>query len=139
MKAEGRTIVNAFTFGPALVKDGEMLTISDSYGYNPHGREPRSAIGQTGPLSYVMVLVEGRTRDNDKAGVSQQKLAQIMYDLGCIQAYNLDGGNTAEMIMIGPDPESVMFHVKGDQTASEYRSQCDIIYFATAVPEEERD
>ena len=43
MKAEGRTIVNAFTFGPALVKDGEMLTISDSYGYNPHGREPRSA------------------------------------------------------------------------------------------------
>ena len=41
--------------------------------------------------------------------------------------------------MIGPDPENVMFHVKGDQTASEYRSQCDIIYFATAVPEDERD
>ena len=140
MKAEGRTIVNAFTFGPALVKDGEMLTISDSYGYNPHGREPRSAIGQTGPLSYVMVLVEGRTRDNDKAGVSQQKLAQIMYDLGCIQAYNLDGGNTSEMILCGPaDKDGKLtekLYYEGDQVAGD-RQQKDIIYFATAVPESE--
>ena len=41
--------------------------------------------------------------------------------------------------MIGPDPENVMFHKKGDQTASGYRSQSDIIFFATAVPEDERD
>ena len=72
-------------------------------------------------------------------GVTHEGMAEIMLELGCIQAYNLDGGNTAEMIMIGPDADNVMFHVKGDQTASEYRSQCDIIYFATAVPEEERN
>ena len=71
--------------------------------------------------------------------VSHEELAYLMKDLGCVQAYNLDGGNTAEMIMIGPDADHVMFHVKGDQTASEYRSQSDIIYFATAVPESERD
>jgi exopolysaccharide biosynthesis protein len=140
MKAEGRKVVNAFTFGPALVKDGELLTIDEHYGYNPHGREPRTAIGQTGPLSYVMVLVEGRTSGNDKAGTSQQKLAQIMYDLGCIQAYNLDGGNTSEMIMCGPADEygklTEKFYYEGDQVASD-RQQKDIIYFATAVPESE--
>ena len=140
MKEEGRQVVNAFTFGPALVKDGELLTIDDHYGYNPHGREPRSAIGQTGPLSYVMVLVEGRTSGNDKAGISQQGLAQIMYDLGCVQAYNLDGGNTSEMIFCGPADEygklTTRLYFEGDQVAGD-RQQKDIIYFATAVPESE--
>ncbi|MBQ6061855.1 MAG: phosphodiester glycosidase family protein [Clostridia bacterium] len=140
MKEEGRQVVNAFTFGPALVKDGELLTIDEHYGYNPHGREPRSAIGQTGPLSYVMVLVEGRTSGNDKAGISQQGLAQIMYDLGCVQAYNLDGGNTSEMILCGPADEygklTTLLYFEGDQVAGD-RQQKDIIYFATAVPESE--
>ena len=140
MKEEGRQVVNAFTFGPALVKDGELLTIDEHYGYNPHGREPRSAIGQTGPLSYVMVLVEGRTSGNDKAGISQQGLAQIMYDLGCVQAYNLDGGNTSEMIFCGPADEygklTTRLYFEGDQVAGD-RQQKDIIYFATAVPESE--
>ncbi len=140
MKEEGRQVVNAFTFGPALVKDGELLTVDEHYGYNPHGREPRSAIGQTGPLSYVMVLVEGRTSGNDKAGISQQGLAQIMYDLGCVQAYNLDGGNTSEMIFCGPADEygklTTRLYFEGDQVAGD-RQQKDIIYFATAVPESE--
>ena len=60
-----------------------------------------------------------------------------MLELGCVQAYNLDGGNTAEMNMIGPDVRE-QFHFKGDQTAS-LRSQSDIIYFATAVPAEEQN
>lgn len=140
MKEEGRQVVNAFTFGPALVKDGELLTVDEHYGYNPHGREPRSAIGQTGPLSYVIVLVEGRTSGNDKAGISQQGLAQIMYDLGCVQAYNLDGGNTSEMIFCGPADEygklTTRLYFEGDQVAGD-RQQKDIIYFATAVPESE--
>ncbi len=140
MKEEGRQVVNAFTFGPALVKDGELLTVDEHYGYNPHGREPRSAIGQTGPLSYVMVLVEGRTSGNDKAGISQQGLAQIMYDLGCVQAYNLDGGNTSEMVFCGPADEygklTTRLYFEGDQVAGD-RQQKDIIYFATAVPESE--
>jgi len=131
----GDDIVNAFMFGPALVVDGEINTHKE-YDYDRKGRTCRSAIGQTGPLSYLCVVVEARGKSR---GVSHEELAEMMKDLGCIQAYNLDGGNTAEMIMIGPDADNVMFHVKGDQTASEYRSQSDIIYFATAVPESERD
>ena len=127
-------IVNAFMFGPVLVKDGVIPDMEREYGYNRLGSEPRSAIGQTGPLSYVMVVVEARGKSK---GVSQPDLAEIMLELGCIQAYNLDGGNSAEMIMFGPDPENPMLHFKGDQLAKA-RGQSDIIYFATAVPVEER-
>ena len=131
----GSEIVNAFMFGPALVVDGEINTHKE-YDYNRKGHDARSAIGQTGPLSYVMIVVEARGKSE---GLTHEELAELMQELGCRQAYNLDGGNTAEMIMIGPDPEQVMFHKKGDQTASDFRSQSDIIYFATAVPEDERD
>ncbi len=135
-KAEGRKIVNAITFGPALVKDGEMVDQSwneENYSYNPNGKEPRSAIGQTGPLSYVMVIVEGR---GDSPGASFRTLAQIMYDLGCTQAYNLDGGNSAEMLMYESDGENIKYHFQGDQEGGD-RSHKDIIYFGTAVPESE--
>ena len=138
LKEDGRKIINAFTFGPALVKDGEIVDQTKNekeYSYAPKYKNPRSAIGQTGPLSYVMVIVEGR---GESAGATFRELAQIMYDLGCTQAYNLDGGNTAEMIMFGPDGNSgeYKYDFEGDQTAGD-RGIKDIIYFATAVPETE--
>ncbi len=142
VKEEGLTVVNALTFGPALVKDGEIIDQTQNekeYSYNPGRKNPRSAIGQTGPLSYVMVIVEATDRDG-KTGATMQELAQIMYDLGCIQAYNLDGGNTAEMIIPGPADEkgepTTLFYFAGQRGSSE-RGQKDIIYFATAVPESE--
>ena len=122
LKENGRTLVNAFTFGPALVKDGELLEIDDNYGYNPHGREPRAAIGQTGPLSYVLVIIQARDREG-KTGMSQGKLAEFMYSLGCKQAFNLDGGNSAE-IVIGDR------YIKGMLNGDD-RTLSDIIYFAS--------
>lgn len=120
--ASGHQIVNAFTFGPALVIDGETQQIDKDYGYNPSGREPRMAIGQTGELSYVLVMAEGRTKDSE--GVTQQELADYMGTLGCVQAFNLDGGNSATMVFNGG------FY--GSRTGNE-RAQSDMIYFASAV------
>ena len=122
LKKEGRTLVNAFTFGPALVKDGELLDLDQHYGYNPGGREPRAAIGQTGPLSYVLVIVQAQDRDG-KTGMSQGKLAELMFNLGCVQAFNLDGGNSAEMVF---GQQSIKGMPGGDE-----RTLSDIIYFAT--------
>lgn len=118
------TIVNAFTFGPALVSEGNLLTCDTGYGYNPTGKEPRMAIGQTGPLSYVLVLAEGRNKDSE--GVTHQELADFMFDLGCIEAFNLDGGNTATMVFNGG------YYQTGRSSTNE-RAQSDCIYFATAV------
>ena len=125
-EAEKYTVVNAYTFGPALVIDGQVRTVSEDYGYNPKGREPRAAIGQTGPLSYVCVIAEGR---GESSGVSHQELADFMGSLGCQQAFNLDGGNSAEMVF----GETIYKGMPGGKE----RSLSDMIYFATAIPEED--
>lgn len=125
LKKDGRKLVNAFTFGPALVKDGQLMEIDENYGYNPHGREPRTAIGQTGPLSYVMVIIQAKDRDG-KTGMSQGRLAEFMYGLGCIQAFNLDGGNSAEMVF---GKQIIKGMPDGDE-----RTLSDIIYFASIQP-----
>lgn len=118
-------IINAFTFGPALVQKGELLTTDKEYKYNPNGKEPRTAIGQMDTLSYVMVIAEGR---GESAGVTHQGLADFMHSLGCWEAYNLDGGGSAAMWYHGD--------YYNDLSSSE-RSLSDIIYFASAVPEVE--
>ncbi|MBQ3705870.1 MAG: phosphodiester glycosidase family protein [Clostridia bacterium] len=118
-------IVNAYTFGPALVIDGEECQVSSEYGYNPNGREPRAALGQIGRLSYVLAIAEGR---GSSSGVTQQELAHFMAELECRQAFNLDGGNSAEMVFNG-------VKYKGMPGGDE-RGLSDILYFATAVPEE---
>lgn len=126
MKREGLLLVNAFTFGPALVKDGELMNLDATYNYNPNGREPRAAIGQTGPLSYVMVIIEAKDRSG-KSGFSHKKLAEFMYEeLKCVQAFNLDGGNSAEMVF----GDQVIKGMRG----GDERGLSDIIYFATAKP-----
>ena len=121
-------IANAFTFGPALVMDGETLTIRQDYSYNPNRPNPRAAIGQTGPLSYVLVIAEGRGKSK---GVTIQELADFMATLGCLQAYNLDGGNSAEMVFGDT--------VYRGQPRGEERGISDILYFGTAVPGNDGD
>ena len=123
LKKMNRKLVNAFTFGPALVIDGELVEIDEEYGYNPHGREPRTAIGQLGPLSYVLVVIEAKDRSGS-SGFSQTRLGEFMHELGCKQAFNLDGGNSAEMVFGGQI-------IKGMRGGDE-RGLSDIIYFASA-------
>ena len=124
---KGHTLVNVFEWGPALIIDGVKQEIPNSYSGNLSAREPRCAIGQTGPLEYVLVVVDTVTHHDrsGKEGATGEELAQFMADLGCTQAYNLDGGNSALMV----------FHNQNysDKTVNEERSVSDIIYFATAV------
>lgn len=133
---EEHTLVNVFNFGPALVIDGELQEISTEYRYNPYGMEPRCAIGQVGPLEYLLVVVDGgggrsvTITDEDgtkreSSGCQVATLAQFMYEQGCQQAYNLDGGNSALMVF-GEENYS-------KKSFSAERSVSDIVYFATAV------
>lgn len=131
VKETGHQIVNAFMFGPALVQEGQVLKTPKDYAYNPNGKEPRAAIGQVGPLSYVMVIAEARGK-SDSAGVTQQGLADFMGKLGCQEAYNLDGGNSATMAYCDVKGQYQIYNYKDEE-----RDVSDIIYFASAVPEKE--
>lgn len=116
-------INNAFSFGPALVIDGEKQEIPEKYSFAPHYKNPRAAIGQLGPLEYVCVVVNGRTDESE--GVTLETLADFMAEIGCQQAYNLDGGNSATLVLGG--------QIYNDKSTANERSVSDIIYFATSV------
>lgn len=116
-------VMDVFEFGPALIADGKLRDLPAKYKYNIYGQEPRCAIGQIGTREYLLVMVDGRRSNSN--GTTCRALAQFMLEQGCVQAYNLDGGNSALMV----------FHNENYSNKSESaeRSVSDIIYFATAV------
>ncbi len=47
--SDGHTIINAFSFRPALIKDKKMCTNREDYYFDGNARRSRMAIGQAGP------------------------------------------------------------------------------------------
>ena len=134
LTSETLTFPNIFNFGPALIKDGVLLESPQYYvdngnRYNIKSKsEPRCAIGQLGELEYMFVVVDGRRKNSD--GCSTDELGQWMFEQGCVQAYNLDGGNSALMWFGGEN--------YSDKTTKNERTVSDFIYISTAIkPEEE--
>ena len=115
MMEEGLT--DSWSFGPILVENGVLPTEFDS---TVKSNNPRTALGQRADGSYVAVVVDGRS--DVSIGMKMSELAQYLYDLGCVNAYNLDGGMTSCMYFNG----SVISTPCG--TANMERSLSDIIY-----------
>ena len=81
-------------FGPELLDhEGRPKT---KFNTGVWGRNPRSVIGYYEPGHYCLVLVDGR-QGRYSGGLNMQELSELMYALGCVRAYNLDGGATAHM------------------------------------------
>lgn len=92
-------VVNTFTFGPTLVKDGEIaVSTSDEVG-RAMADNPRTAIGVIDDLHYVVVVSDGRT--DESSGLTLYELAEVMKDSGATMAYNLDGGGSSTMYFNG--------------------------------------
>jgi exopolysaccharide biosynthesis protein len=97
---------NTYSFGPALLIDGEMPDNIGTYEVeqNPQhpiqGRNPRTGIGLIDNNHFVFVVVDGRSAGYSK-GVTTEEFAQIFKDLGCTIAYNLDGGGSSTMYFKG--------------------------------------
>ena len=91
--------LHVFSFGPALVNKNEVTVtpkeeVNTALGNN---RNQRCAIGIVSPGHYYFVVSDGR--NNDSHGLSLYTLANIMKDLHCETAYNLDGGGSATMYL----------------------------------------
>ena len=120
--------VNLFTFGPALVIDGEP--VDDEYimdrGHSPASAEPdinnpRMCIAQIDKLHYMTLCCAyyGMTvpRFRDLAcWISEGKVQN---------AFTLDGGNSSQMIFLGRKKNNV-------NPEEERRAVTDILYFASA-------
>lgn len=106
-----------FSFGPGLVIDG---TITEN-AMAASEKNPRTAIGQAGPLHYIFAAVDGRT--DASAGMFLTDLAWLMKDLGCETAYNLDGGGSTAMYFMGK-----IINTPADGQKIGERKVSDIVY-----------
>lgn len=84
-----------FSFGPGLIENGIITVNGNSEVERSQVTNPRTAIGMIEPLHYIMVVSDGRTAES--TGLSLLQLAEVMLDLGCSEAYNLDGGGSSTM------------------------------------------
>ena len=88
--------VNVFSFGPILVRDGEI----DELVYKGfRSTEPRQALGMIEPGHYLLLSVQGRHKESK--GTMLQRMAEMMKERGVQQALNLDGGNTMALVFRG--------------------------------------
>ena len=83
-----------WNFGPMLLDaDGQAM---EKFNSDVNPENPRTAIGYYEPGHYCFVAVDGRSRES--RGATLRDLSQLMYSLGCVRAYNLDGGQTSTMV-----------------------------------------
>ena len=106
-RSRARAAASARSFGPALVNNSKVLSGIDQVevdtnvgNHSIQGDQPRTALGYIGTDHYVFVVVDGRNEGYSR-GVTMTELAQIMADLGCACAYNIDGGGSSAMYFNG--------------------------------------
>ena len=119
----GKRVNNALCFGPALIRDGEIVAdpAKAQPASNPLSGETRIAICQTGPLEYMLITVA-------YSGMTLEDFTNFLYSLGGIQqAYNLDGGNSCHLVFMGN-----WMNRTETNGGKDYRNVPDIVYFASA-------
>ena len=123
---EENDVIFSAAFGPIMVENGEMTDISGGYAIGDFGiPRSRSIIAQRDRLHYLLLNL------NWGAGAAtMEQVQRIIYAKGVQSAYNLDGGQTAVLVMNGETFNRVDYGAE--------RTMSDIIYFATAIPEDER-
>ena len=125
LNGRGREAVNIFTFGPALVLDGEVQEIKGSDSTHEVALSAaRTAICQLDELTYAVFAVDG----GDGVGTNCTELANFIVKQfpDCKVAYNLDGGGSSKLYM----GQKKVNNAKGR------REIYGMIYFASAASEE---
>ncbi|MBR3493793.1 MAG: phosphodiester glycosidase family protein [Clostridia bacterium] len=120
-------VVHAFCFGPGLVIDGEPLRDVNGIKLNlgKNKRTQRLALGQLGPLSYLIVATEGPDNPGSR-GFTILEMAELCAELGCVNAYNLDGASSSSVVLNYRKINALSTH--------RVRPVGDCIWFATLVP-----
>ncbi len=121
-------ILFSLAFGPVLIDNGVPKENLNYRIGETMQRYSRSAIGQLGENHYLLMTI-GHVYPY-KECCTLKGAQDIMLLKGCVNAYTLDGGQTAELIWRDRPYSYVDWGVE--------RTISDIIYFATAVPEDEQ-
>ena len=89
--------------GPRLVKDGTVYVNVDEEEFPNDiklGRAPRSAVGVTQYGDYIFAIVDGR-QAHSKGCTLQEWASILLNDFDAVNAINLDGGGSTELVIKG--------------------------------------
>ncbi|WNS46522.1 phosphodiester glycosidase family protein [Paenibacillus sp. MMS20-IR301] len=87
------------TFVPVLLKNRSKTVIPQKWQLAPK-RAPRTVIGNYKD-DQLLILVADGYNENGNSGATLQELQDKLYNLGVIDAYNLDGGGSSSLIFRG--------------------------------------
>ena len=129
-------IVFSVAFGPVLVENGRLNGTRDfEEEWYPIGEVntgySRAGIGQVDHLHYLYMSLNHS--DEKQARWHVKEFAQHFYEKGVLNAYNLDGGQTGEIVFQGNEAYNHVDHVNGTSS----RQVSDMIFFASAINGEE--
>lgn len=124
--ADAHDVRFSLAFGPVMVEDGVNVVPSQYPLGEINDRYARAALCQMGELHYL--LVAANQEGGYKGLVTSSGFADELVKLGVEKAFALDGGQTAAIVT---GDKLINRPVYGVQ-----RPMSDIIYFATAIPEE---
>ena len=92
--------------GPVLLQAGEIkITNNEEIKFSGKtgltDKHPRTAMGYTADGRLIIMVIQGRSAD--AAGATLVQEAQLLKDLGCVEALNLDGGGSSCMLINGKE------------------------------------
>jgi len=92
--------------GPVLIQNGEKLITNNEerkFGGNAiNDRHPRTALGYTNDGKLIILAVQGRF-PGEAEGASLIHLADMLKEIGCVEAMNLDGGGSSCLLINGKE------------------------------------
>jgi exopolysaccharide biosynthesis protein len=87
------------TFVPVLLKNNTKMVIPDKWKTSPK-RAPRTVIGKYKD-DQLLVLVADGYNENGNSGATLEEIQNKLYNMGVLDAYNLDGGGSSSLIFRG--------------------------------------
>lgn len=134
-QVDGKKVINAFQFGPALVIDGQPVAddLLTDRAHSPRDAQPdmanqRMGIMQIDKLHYMVLTCA-------HYGLTLPKFRDLAMYVSGYQArtiYTLDGGNSAQMVFLGRKRNNTDSNPETSKDKEGERPVTDIIYFASA-------
>lgn len=90
--------------GPVLLQDGNIQITNNEElkfgGKAINDKHPRTAMGYTNDGKLVLMVIQGRFPGKAEGATLTQE-AQLLKEIGCVEALNLDGGGSSTLLING--------------------------------------
>ena len=115
-------VKDTIAFGPIIVKDGEMTKAVTTHHLKPGN--VRTGIGKVEDGHYIAIVTRSR--------YTFTQYAQLFMDYGCAWAFNLDGGHSAAMVIMGEQVNGHSLETLYAEVTVRQRPLSDVLLLGTS-------